>query len=73
MTEIYTVMRPLPYGLTTLPTGSVVNAATWRNLEKLLTQRYLRPATAEEIVALSDNSEADMKPKPKPKREAVNA
>lgn len=52
MTEIYTILKPLPAGLITLPSGSVVKAGQWRNLEKLIAQRYLRPATEEEAKTL---------------------
>lgn len=60
MTEIYTVMKPLPFGATTLPSGSVIAAGQWKHLEKLISQRYLRPATAEEAATISG---ADKQPK----------
>lgn len=61
MTEIYTVLKPLPVGTTTLPSGSVVDAGRWRNLGKLITQRYLRPATAAEAATIGVEKPAKSK------------
>lgn len=48
---MYIVCRPLPVGDTVLATGTEVDADDWRNLRKLVNQRYLRPLTAEEALA----------------------
>lgn len=65
MTEIYTVLKPLPVGTTTLPSGSVVDAGQWKHLEKLITQRYLRPATPEEAATISGVDKQPKKAKEK--------
>lgn len=65
---MYTVLRPLPYGVTTLPTGTLVDGTGYRWLTKLIAQRYLRPATPEEIEAASAPG-----PKPAQKGTSSNA
>lgn len=50
MTRCYIVMKPLPDGSGLIPSGTLVpEASSWRNLEKLISQRYLRLATGEEV------------------------
>lgn len=39
----YIVMKPIPVDGEKLPTGTVVNAAEWRNLRTLIAGRYLKP------------------------------
>lgn len=63
MTEIYVVMKPIPAGQNMIPSGTVVRPEGWRNMERLIQQRYLRPATPAEVVAM----EAETAEKPKTK------
>lgn len=39
----YIVMKPIPVDGDKLPTGTVVDAAGWRNLRSLIAARYLAP------------------------------
>lgn len=57
MTEIHVVMKPFSDASGLLSTGSVVNATGWRNLSRLVSQRYLRPATEAEAATLSEKPE----------------
>lgn len=59
MTEIHVVMRPLTTANGLLPSGTVVNASQWRNLAKLISQRYLRPATADEAATIIEKPETE--------------
>lgn len=60
MTTIHVVMRPVSSAGGVIPTGTVIDTRDWRNVSKLITQRYLRPATPEEAATLSG---ADKQPK----------
>lgn len=60
MTTIHVVMRPVPAAGGFIPSGTVVDTRAWRNVNKLITQRYLRPATPEEAATVSG---ADKQPK----------
>jgi hypothetical protein len=51
---MYIVCRPLPVGDQVLASGTEVDASDWRNLRKLIDQRYLRPLTVEETLARRD-------------------
>lgn len=56
MTEIHVVMKPLTTANGLLPSGTVVNASQWRNLAKLVSQRYLRLATADEAATITEKT-----------------
>lgn len=60
MTTIHVVMRPVSSAGGLIPSGTVVDTRAWRNVSKLITQRYLRPATPEEAATVSG---ADKQPK----------
>lgn len=47
----YVVGKPLPAKDGTIPSGTVVDVTGWRNVEKLVQGRYLRPATPAEVEA----------------------
>lgn len=55
---MHIVCRPLPLGTEILATGTEVDADSWRNLRKLISQRYLRPLTVEEVLARQGESPA---------------
>lgn len=57
MTTIHVVMRPVPAAGGLIPSGAVVDTRTWRNVGKLITQRYLRPATPEEAATISTDKQ----------------
>ena len=65
---MHIVCRPLPMGDQVLKTGAEVDANGWRNLSKLINQRYLRALTAEEVFARQSASVS-----PKRGREESNA
>lgn len=76
MTEIHVVMKPISTANGLLPSGAVVDARSWRNLSKLVTQRYLRPATPEEAAKIAVSGEAEtiaVDKQPKKVKEKVNA
>ncbi len=60
MTNIHVVMRPVSSAGGLIPSGTIVDTRNWRNVAKLVTQRYLRPATTEEAATISG---ADKQPK----------
>jgi hypothetical protein len=45
---MYVVCKPFAIGERQLRSGELVDAREWRNVRQLVTQRYLRPATAAE-------------------------
>jgi len=45
----YVVLRPLPVGGGTLPSGTIVDVTGWRNTARLVSQRYLRVATVDDL------------------------
>lgn len=57
MTTIHVVMRPVSATGGLIPTGTIVDTRTWRNVGKLITQRYLRPATPEEAATISTDKQ----------------
>lgn len=57
MTTIHVVMRPVSSAGGLIPSGAVVDTRTWRNVNKLITQRYLRPATPEEAATISTDKQ----------------
>lgn len=57
MTTIHVVMRPVSSAGGLIPSGAVVDTRTWRNVSKLITQRYLRPATPEEAATISTDKQ----------------
>lgn len=65
---MHIVCRPLPMGDTVLDTGTEVEADGWRNLRKLIDQRYLRPLTINEVLERQASS-----PAPKHGREVPHA
>lgn len=67
MTQIHIVMRPVsgPEGL--IPSGTPVDASTWRNVEKLVSQRYLRRANDDEATAFLTQFAGSEKPAVKSK------
>lgn len=58
MTNIHVVMRPVSSAGGRIPSGTIVNTGTWRNVSKLITQRYLRPATPEEAATISTDKQS---------------
>ncbi len=59
MTQIHVVMKPLTTANGLLPSGAVVDASQWRNLAKLVSQRYLRLATADEAATIIGKPETE--------------
>ena len=59
MTNIHVVMRPVSSAGGLIPSGTIVDTREWRNVAKLVSQRYLRPATPEEAATVT----ADKQPK----------
>ena len=57
MTNIHVVMRPVSSAGGLIPSGAVVDTRTWRNVNKLIAQRYLRPATPEEAATISTDKQ----------------
>ncbi len=53
MTNIHVVMRPVSSAGGLIPSGTIVDTSQWRNAARLLTQRYLRPATEAEAKTLA--------------------
>lgn len=70
MMNIHVVMRPVSSAGGLIPSGTIVDTSQWRNAARLLTQRYLRPATSEEAASFLGAADAQRKPK---KKEGANA
>lgn len=45
MRQLYFVLKPVSATGGSIPPGTVVDAGTWRNVDRLVAQRYLRLAT----------------------------
>lgn len=63
MTQVHIVMRPVSGPEGVIPSGTLVDVSTWRNAERLVSQRYLRQATEKEIasatVAVKEEAETE--------------
>lgn len=55
---MYIVCRPFEAGGRRLEAGRVVDAASWRNLNQLVRQRYLRPQTTDDVDAARETTPA---------------
>lgn len=59
-----TVLRPFDANGVTLQVNDIVDAATWRTRESLMRQRYIRPATAQEVDAAEEEVTLTAPPPP---------
>lgn len=56
---LHVVQKPISGpGGTTIPSGAIVDTASWRNARQLVNQRYLRVATPDDLAnAVEDDDE----------------
>lgn len=71
----YRVQRPLPYGDTVLPSGTLVDVSDWSpsRLRLLEKQRYVRSEPAERPISVTSEEPPPSDPEPRKKGRAVHA
>jgi len=58
---MYVVLKPFALDEQPLASGTLVDASRWRLLRQLVAQRFLRPATADELEAATAPSTTEKK------------
>lgn len=51
---LHVVTKPIPGPGGKIPSGQLVNPDEWKNLKALVSLRYLRPATAEDLAGIEE-------------------